>query len=403
MHFLFVKHALAWPRSSGHDVHGYYMMRALVELGHDVSLATVVPPGNQATEGLQLANLILLNAQDAPHGRSSHGTLTWLQEKFRSYWGIEREQIRAVRAAACSSGADVVVAVGLEVLPYLAEVTDRFRVWYAADEWFWHHMSVVRLGERETWGHVHTAFVKGAYERAYRSIIDQAWVVSERDRWAMRLVGGVKSVPVIPNGVDTDYYQRVDVPQLDRSCVFWGRLDFEPNLQALDWFCKNVWPVVRKERPDARFQIYGFNPTDHVQSLAQLEGVSLAPDLPDIRREVSRHQIVVLPFRSGGGIKNKLLEAASMSLPIVCTRRTANGLNSADRMPLLTAESPSDWAAQLLELWDDSERRSELGSQLREWITTHHSWNSAASKAVDAIGRMNNRGRQANKVMALDT
>ncbi len=54
MRLLFVKERLAWPRSSGHDVHSFYMMRALAELGHSVGLVTLSPPTPEAIQGLRL-------------------------------------------------------------------------------------------------------------------------------------------------------------------------------------------------------------------------------------------------------------------------------------------------------------------------------------------------------------
>ena len=77
--------------------------------------------------------------------------LTRLQERFRSYWGIETALIHALGRAARDCGAEAVVVVGLSVLPYLAGVQGRQRVWYAADEWAWHHLSQVRLFSPSTW------------------------------------------------------------------------------------------------------------------------------------------------------------------------------------------------------------------------------------------------------------
>src|SRR5262249_19852526 len=153
----------------------------------------------------------------------------------------------------------------------------------------------------------------------FASCVDRAWVVSETERRAMRWLAGIGNVDVIANGVDDDHFRPLRVGQRPRTCVFWGRLDFGPNLQALPWFCKQVWPGPRRSPPDARFTIYGRCPTEAAGTLAQADGIELVPDLPDLRAAVSRHQVVVLPFVSGGGIKNKLLEAAALGKAIVCT------------------------------------------------------------------------------------
>src|SRR5262249_12513757 len=152
------------------------------------------------------------------------------------------------------------------------------------------------------------------------------------DRRAMRWVAGVRRLDVVPNGVDADHFCPLEVAAEPASCTFWGRLDFGPNVQALEWFCRKVWPEIRRRRPDARFVVYGFQPTAPVLALTGRDGIELIPDLPDLRGEVARHAVVVLPFVSGGGIKNKLLEAASMGKAILCSPRACTGL-SGDALP----------------------------------------------------------------------
>jgi glycosyltransferase involved in cell wall biosynthesis len=387
LRLLFVKDSLAWPRSSGHDVHCFHMMRALADLGHAVSLATVRPVTAQAVEGVKLQRCERLPqpaATDNGDGLEDLG-LSRLQQRFRSYWGIDQGHIRAVAQLAEATQADAVIAVGLEVLPYLAAVRGALRVWYAADEWLWHHLSQVRLTRPATWDNLKAGLIKGLYERAYAPRLDRVWVVSEADRRAMRWVAGTRGLDVLPNGIDGEHYRPVEQAQTEQSCVFWGRLDFGPNIQALEWFCGRVWPKIRSKAPDARFTIYGFQPTETVQVLAGRDNISLVPDLPDLRAEIARQQVVVLPFVSGGGIKNKLLEAASMGKAIVCTPRACGGLRLPADAPLRVARSAEQWVRELLSLWSEPERRRQLSAAARRWVLEHHSWRASAQTAVAGL------------------
>src|SRR5271157_3453415 len=176
MRFLFVKPRLAWPRSSGHDVHCYHLMKALARSGHQLGLATVVAPEPEAVAGLPLELCRTLGDRDHDQRPSP---LTALPERFRCYWGIPPARIAAVADLAEELRADAVVVVGLDVLPYLGGVRGRQRIWYAADEWILHHLSQVRFGDRSTWGNLREAAVKGLYEHAFTPIMDRVWVVSE--------------------------------------------------------------------------------------------------------------------------------------------------------------------------------------------------------------------------------
>jgi glycosyltransferase involved in cell wall biosynthesis len=363
------------------------MMRSLAELGHEVSLLTASEPAPEAVAGLPLALQRTFGEVKGTGGNGVALPLTRLQERFRSYWGISPARIKAVARTAADCAADVVVVVGLNVLPYLAGVRGACRVWYAADEWAWHHLSQVQLTNPGSWGNVRTALVKGIYERAYGPLLHRVWVVTETDRRAMHWVAGVGAVDVIPNGVDGDHYAPRVRPEGERTCTFWGRLDFGPNIQALEWFCRQVWPLVRQQAPDARFTVYGFNPTDAVRALAGRDGVELVPDLPDLREEVAGHQVVVLPFVSGGGIKNKLLEAASMARPLICSAVACGGLQVGGRSPFLRARDPGQWRDGLLTLWARADLRQRLGAAARQWVLDHHSWQAAARAAAAGLER----------------
>jgi glycosyltransferase involved in cell wall biosynthesis len=365
------------------------MMRALSELGHDIGLLTAEFSAPQAIDGLPLGYHGRFNGtQPHPNGDGPL-TLSRFQERFRSYWGIDPNRIRLVGQAAKEFEAHAVIVVGLGVLPYLGEVKNAARIWYAADEWVWHHLSQFRLWKRGTWINFKQSLVKGMYERAYAFLLDRVWLVSKGDCRAMRLVTGIRHLDLLPNGVDGDYYRPMEVPAKENSCVFWGRLDFGPNIQALEWFCKKVWPQVKKSVPGAIFTIYGFQPTQVVKDLLT-DGISLVPNLPDLRSEICKHQVVVLPFVSGGGIKNKLLEAGALGKAVVCTPRTCSGLETSEPIPVVLAKGPTHWLHAILDLWRQGDKRAQLEAQFRQWVLRHHSWTRTAQLAeaglLESIG-----------------
>ena len=385
MRLLFVKHTLGWPRASGHDVHTFEMIKACAALGHEIGLATVADTKPEAIAGVPLAMQSRLTGVNGSVPEPPGLLYSRLQERYRSYWGVERPLVANLRAQQAAFKPVAVVVVGLEALPFLPAIQGAVRVWYAADEWVWHHLSLVQPLTPSTWSQVKAAAVKGLYERVYAPLVDRAWVVSEQERRAMRWFAGVQDVDVVPNGVDGDHYRPCATEELPFSAVFWGRLDFAPNIQGLEWFCRRVWPEVSERVPGARFTIIGFRPAPAVLALATARGVEVKPDLPDLRVEVSRHALVVLPFVSGGGIKNKLLEAAAMAKPIVCSRRAASGLRRATEASLTLVDTPEEWVREMVGLWSDRERRRQAGAASRTWVLARHTWTATATEALRGI------------------
>jgi glycosyltransferase involved in cell wall biosynthesis len=388
---LFVKPSLAWPRSSGHDVHTFYTMKACAELGHEVGLVTAAAPASEAVAGLPLAYSGCLSSAG---GSIDPVRFSPMQERFRSYWGVDVARVAALRQAVRQFQPDAVVVAGLDALPFFAGIEKAVRIWYAADEWIWHHLSLVQPLDTSTYSHLKAAAVKGLYERVYAPLIDRAWVVSETERRAMRWLAGVGNVDVVPNGVDAEHYTPLpDAVAAPRTAVFWGRLDFEPNIQGLEWFCRRIWPAVRQAVPDARFTIIGFTPTESVRALTALPGIELKADVPDLRAEVQQRAVVVLPFVSGGGIKNKLLEAAAMAMPVVCTPRALSGLNNPSAEALVSAAAPEEWVRALKRFWSNDRDRVKAGAAGRAWVVRAHTWRAGAEAAMRGLsGMLEERG-----------
>jgi len=396
MRLLFVKQTLAWPRVSGHDVHCYHLMRALAEAGHAIDLLTVETPREEALHGLTLASCATFAELPADLAPPALGR--W-EAKFGSYWGVPAERAAQVGWAARRSQCEAVVGVGLEALTYLAGVTGARRVWYAADEWVLHHLSLINWRRPGTWSEARVALVKGLYERAYAGRVDRVWVVSARDARAVRWVMPGPAADLVVNGVDADYFSPRDAAEVPESLVFWGRLDFEPNLDAIRWFAERVWPLARQRFPQASWTVFGAHPTEAVTSLAHHHGFRVVADLPDLRDPVCQHQVVVLPFVSGAGIKNKLLEAAAMGRAIVATPSAFNGVHLDGPAPALVAADPAAWVDHLGALFASADLRRDLGHRARQWVLASHSWASTARSAIDSL-EASRTGRASSRAAA---
>src|SRR5262249_53576114 len=128
-----------------------------------------------------------------------------------------------------------------------------------------------------------------AWARAV-TLVSQA----EADLYRQFCVAG--SVHAIGNGVDLDYFQ--PRPQTaEDGCVFVGQLDYRPNVEAVCWFCRDVWPKVPHRRPQAKMYLVGRRPVPAVRGLAEVPGVEVVGEVPDVRTHVARAAVTVAPLR----------------------------------------------------------------------------------------------------------
>lgn len=179
----------------------------------------------------------------------------------------------------------------------------------------------------------------------------------------------------VPNGVDLDYFRPGNEPdEAENECVFTGVLNYPPNVDGLQWFCGEVWPLVRQRFPESRFRIVGRDPTLAVHRLGRLPGVAVVGEVPDVRPFLARAAVAVAPLRIARGIQNKVLEAMAMARPVIASPAALEGLEPAPGEAACRATTPSEWCARACELFGSPENRRRVGARARQFVEQHHSW-----------------------------
>jgi glycosyltransferase involved in cell wall biosynthesis len=206
-------------------------------------------------------------------------------------------------------------------------------------------------------------------------------VVSDRDRDAIAALDPGLAVTVIPNGVDVDEF-RPDpaIARVADRIVFTGVMSSPGNIVAAGFAARSVLPLVRAEIPGAHLVLVGRSPGPPVLELAQLEGVQVTGDVPDVRPWLAGSRVFLCPMISGTGIKNKLLEAMAVGLPSVATPLGLGGLDVQDGREVLVADGAAALAAGVIRLLRDATLADRLGSAARAYVVERHAWADAARR-----------------------
>jgi len=193
-------------------------------------------------------------------------------------------------------------------------------------------------------------------------------------------------VEVIDNGVDHEYFspdRDYEDPYTENKAVlvFTGAMDYWANIDAVNWFARDVFPRIRETVANAQFFIVGSRPTDDVLRLAALPGVTVTGAVVDIRPYLAHARAAVAPLRVARGIQNKVLEAMAMAVPVLATPAAMEGLEYDDLVGLQVADNEqqfSDMAVRLLQ--QDSSQRMRAS---RQWVCQHHDWSINSKKMYE--------------------
>jgi sugar transferase (PEP-CTERM/EpsH1 system associated) len=206
-------------------------------------------------------------------------------------------------------------------------------------------------------------------------------LVSEAEADLYREGGAESAAHAIGNGVDLDYF-RPSPKTPEQGCVFVGALDYHPNVDGARWFCREVWPQIYRVRPEARLVLVGRQPVPAVRRLAELPGVAVVGQVPDVRPHVAGAAVSIVPLRLARGVQNKVLEALAMGKATVASPQAAHGLGATPGQHLLVASTPSEWVETILGLLDDPTRRRRLGALGRQYVEENHRWD----QCLEALG-----------------
>jgi sugar transferase (PEP-CTERM/EpsH1 system associated) len=228
-------------------------------------------------------------------------------------------------------------------------------------------------------------------EKRLAATVDSTIVVSSEEAQLYSLRHPGLSAIAIGNGVDYQYFSPdcgvapAAQPSGPASpkLVFVGVLDYLPNAQGMQWFCRDILPSIRQALPNVSLSIVGRNPPPEVQALGQLPGVTVIGPVPDVRPHVLAADIAIAPLQIARGVQNKVLEALSCGKPVVATPQAATGIECLDGISV--ADNASEWVAAIRELLNP-EIYTKKSSAARKQIVQKYSWDSQLAPLLPLLG-----------------
>ena len=225
------------------------------------------------------------------------------------------------------------------------------------------------------------------FEAAAWPLFDAVTVVSDEDARALSALAPAMPLHVIGAGVDAARFTSdLGIPRVPGRVVFHGVMDYAPNVAAALHLAREVFPIIRSADPSATLVIAGRDPAPAVAALGRLPGVSVTGTVADMRSVLSSGSVYVCAMRSGSGVKNKILEAASNGLACIATPLATRGLGAGLADAILVGEDPETLARLALRVLGDEALAIRLGTAGRDAVVAEHDW-PAVVRAYETLYR----------------
>ncbi len=197
---------------------------------------------------------------------------------------------------------------------------------------------------------------------------DAVVTITEYDKHYFQELGIKTAYFVSPTGILLDRY--VQKPELEEpfSVFHFGSMDWMPNVEAVDWFLKEVWKPYFENLPQYTFYIAGRNMPPHLLA-SSYQNVKILPDVPDNIAFYNSKQIMLVPLLSGSGMRIKIIEGMAMGKAIISTTIGAEGIPVSPGKNIMLADTAADFARNIKELCNNASLRTELQKNARIFIS----------------------------------
>jgi glycosyltransferase involved in cell wall biosynthesis len=391
MKVLLLTQVLPYPPDSGPKVKTWNVIKYLARQ-HEVTLASFV-------RGDQSAHVKALER----HCRAVH-TVPMRRDVLQDGlalvrslatgqpWMMVRDDRAGMRALvdrlAAETPFEVVHADQLNMCQYAARVPHAFKLFDAHNAlWVLYRRlaDTMSPGPRQWLLERDWRLLKGYEARVCRAF-DSVTAVIHEDKAALEAaLGQPGNIDVIPITVDTDEVPRaVRGPGADHVALM-GTMYWPPNIDGVLWFAREIWPLIRAQRPATQFDVIGARPPASVTALAQNgNGIRVTGYVEALDPYLAETGVFVVPLRAGGGMRVKILNALAQGLPVVSTRLGCEGIEVMHERDILIADTPDEFARAVLRVLQDpalAARLSDNGRRLAESVYDYR----IACRPLDAI------------------
>lgn len=224
-------------------------------------------------------------------------------------------------------------------------------------------------------------------EKEIMKQVDATIVVSEVEKKILE-DAGVNNVHVVSN-IHTVEPEAYNVGFDERKdLLFVGGFLHHPNVDAVQWLCNEIFPMIHKKAPDIKLHIVGSHmPPELNESLSKIPGVIVDGFVSDeeLQRLLRSSRVFVAPLRYGAGVKGKIGQAIEYGLPIVSTSIGVEAMHIVDNTSGMIAESPKDFCSKTLELYSDAELWASIQINARAIVEDNFSAKAAEKALVDLL------------------
>ncbi len=399
MKILFVTASLPYPPQQGGALRTYGLLHGLHQAGHDLTLLSFSDAGNTSFVGTPLETFCTQIEIVAPTNRTKSDRLRDLflsREPDIAHRLYSAEFEKHLKELVAIGHFDLIQFEGIEVacyLPVIRQMGTQAKLVYDAfnaEAAMQYAIFEIDRDDARRWPAAAYSLVQSRriakFEAELCQQSDLVIAVSAEDASILSQYNPKKTVPVVANGIFTDEYEQesAELRLSEHALVFTGKMDYRPNVDAVQWFTDQILPLVKQSTADVQFYIVGQKPHTNLEHLRDNASVIVTGWVESVLPYLKGAAVYVAPLRMGSGTRLKILEAMAAGCAVVATTLAASGMQRETEMGMLIVDEPDQMAEAIIKLLNTPETRSKLGKAAHQYVKTNYDWSVLIPNLLDA-------------------
>jgi polysaccharide biosynthesis protein PslH len=182
-------------------------------------------------------------------------------------------------------------------------------------------------------------------------------------------------ISVIPIAVDTGQLQPIAREAGSTNIITLGTLHYPPNADGIRWFLQEVYPLIKRSKPNATLTVIGKNPpADFIQAAREDPSITVTGYAADLQPYLQQAALMVVPVRAGSGMRVRILEAFARGVPVVTTTIGLEGIHARPGEAVLVGDTPEEFARQVICLITDPAMQNRLSQNGLDLVKSKYDW-----------------------------
>lgn len=372
MNILYITHKIPYPLSDGGKLRAFNQIKHLAKK-HKITSLSFIENKKQLNKIEELRKYCSIETVQLPKYKSLFNSFLGLfSNKPLRVWYLKNKRFRE-KAKKLGKESDLIITQAPRMAQYgfypkktVIDIVDtpslQIRRALKYEKLLWKFIWLLELPRIVGW--------EKKICRKFNKII----VASKADKKALG-----KGI-VLKNGTEISKVKRDEI--LENNLIFLGNMEYTPNIDAVEYFIKKIFPVVKKEIKNAKFYLVGKNP-GRIKKYASKD-IIVTGFVKDIKDVFNKCKVFVAPLRLGSGIQNKVLEALNFEIPVITTSIVNDGVEAKSGKEIIIANNPKEFAEKTIRLLQNKKLRNNLATNGKKFLRKNYSW-AGINKELDKI------------------